>query len=448
MYTFTYESFLPYSKEKIMTFLLQDASIERMIPTWLNAKLIGGGSSQKSGSKTILRIGKAPFHVDWVIQYEAVSDRGEFVHKLNIGPLRYCRHTRSVESVEGGCVVKDKVEYKLPIFISKRSMQKKIYRVFSFVHQRIKNDLLVFYRYDTKPLKVLLSGSSGLVGRALSSFLQSQGHDVWSLKRGDSDVKNKIIGWNPSKDEMDPQSIDGFDAVVHLAGENIGVKAWTQDQKDNIFKSRCRDTWLLSKTMSRCKNHPKVFVCASAIGFYGDCGQEIVNEDSPPGKDFLADLCVKWEEAARVLSSKDVRCVQTRFGLILDPQGGVLSQILPVFRMCLGGRLGSGSQVYSWVALDDVIYAIYHCIKNENLSGPVNIVSTSPTCQKTFASMLAKALHKGCFMPIPSFFLKIVLGERADALILRSTNVEPLRLKQSGYEFIYEDLQKYFTDAV
>jgi len=362
--------------------------------------------------------------------------------------LTFSRHTKTVEPVEGGCVIKDRLEYKLPWLSQKVWVKKTLSPFFSPCRKRLENDLNVFHRYDTSPLKVLLTGSSGMVGSSLLSFLRSQGHDVWVLKRSKSDLPNKVIGWDPTKDRLDANDLEGFDVVVHLAGENIGKRSWTKEQKERIFQSRCRDTWLLCHTLSKCRLPPKVFLSASAIGIYGDCGNRAVDESSSVAQDFLADICQRWEGASKILLSIGVRCIQARFGLILDPRQGALAKMLPSFRAGLGGRLGSGKQIYSWVALDDAVYALYHCMKEASLQGPVNVVSEGAVTQSDFAKLLAQALNRWCFFSMPAFVLRVILGERADALLLRSAKVKPLKLVKSGFTFLYENLSSYFKNEL
>ena len=290
-------------------------------------------------------------------------------------------------------------------------------------------------------MKILVSGSTGLVGSALVPALATGGHEVVRLARARSAGNGPAIPWDPGAGTIDAASLEGFDAIVHLAGESIASGRWTRAKKARIRDSRVGATDLLSRTIARLSRPPKALLCASAIGCYGDRGEEVLTEESPIGRDFLARLCRDWEAASAPAARKGVRVVLHRFGMILSPAGGGLAKMLPPFRLGLGGRLGGGRQFVSWIAIDDVLGAIEHALTAPGLSGPVNTVAPRPVTNDELTRALGRVLRRPTVAAMPAFAARIVFGEMADALLLSSQRVEPKRLLASGYRFRYPDLE-------
>jgi uncharacterized protein (TIGR01777 family) len=288
-------------------------------------------------------------------------------------------------------------------------------------------------------MKILLSGSKGLVGRALKDFLESEGHEVVPLVRNRNE---EGVFWNPEKGELNKEDFEGFDAVIHLAGESITGKRWSHQQKKALFMSRCRDTWLLSQVLTRLYRPPLTVITASAVGFYGDRGDEVLTETSCPGAGFLAHICKEWEGSTESIGNRGSRVVHTRFGAILSKKGGMLAKLLPTFRLGLGGRLGSGEQFLSWVALEDVVRAIDFILHHPELEGAVNVTSPHPVRQAEFVKTLAHALHRPALLPLPAWLLKLVLGEMAGEVLLASTRAVPSRLTQAGFLFQSSNLRQ------
>lgn len=288
-------------------------------------------------------------------------------------------------------------------------------------------------------MKILISGSSGLVGSALMESLETGGHDVARLVRHAPSSANEIE-WSPDRYSIALARIEGFDAVVHLAGESIAEGRWNDEKKARIRDSRIKSTQLLSESFAQLLQPPKVFVSASAIGYYGNRGDEILTENSKPGDDFLAGVGVEWEKATKKAIEKGIRVANLRFGVILDAHGGALAKMLPPFRMGIGGRIGDGKQWMSWVALDDVVSIIEFVLLNDSLSGPFNVVAPNPVRNAEFTRALGKALSRPAFLPVPAFGARLAFGEMADALLLSSQRVEPARLKEAGYQFQFPDL--------
>lgn len=290
-------------------------------------------------------------------------------------------------------------------------------------------------------MKILVTGSTGLIGSALVQRLKGEGHAVVRLLRSRVSPGEKGILWDIQSGTLDPQSLEGLDAAVHLAGENIGAGRWTLTRKAILRDSRVKGTRLLSETLARLEQPPKVLVCASAMGFYGDRGDEILNEVSSGGTGFLPDLCREWEAASEPAREKGIRVVHLRIGLVLSADGGALKKMLPPFKMGVGGRLGSGKQFMSWIALDNLVGVIEHVIRNDTLAGPVNAATPNPVTNREFTKTLGLVLRRPTILPVPAFAVRLLFGEMGDALLLASARLEPARLAASGFAFRYPELE-------
>lgn len=289
-------------------------------------------------------------------------------------------------------------------------------------------------------MQVLVSGAGGLVGSALVPLLQSDGHSLKCLTRS-SRTGEDVITWNPDNDALDAAALEGIEAVVHLAGESIASGRWTAAKKARIRDSRVRGTRLLCERLAQLSQPPRVLLCASAIGYYGNRGDEIMTEDSPPGEGFLADVCREWEKATEPAAAKGTRVVNLRFGVILSRHGGALQKMLLPFKLGGGGIVGNGQQYWSWIAIDDVVGAIQFALVNETLRGPVNVVAPAAVTNYVFTKVLGRVLGRPTIMPMPAFLARLALGEMANELLLASTRVEPRRLTKFGYQFHCPDLE-------
>jgi hypothetical protein len=289
-------------------------------------------------------------------------------------------------------------------------------------------------------MKLLISGSHGLVGKALVKSLEAGGHEIFRLVRH-APVSDSEIEWSPDRYSIALARLEGFDAVVHLAGESIASGRWDEDKKRKIRESRLKGTKLLSDALANLARPPKTLISASAIGYYGNRGEELLTETSPPGNDFLAGVCVEWENATEHATAKGIRVVNTRFGIILACEGGALAKMLTPFRMGVGGKIGSGKQWMSWIALDDVVGGIEHVLVRETVKGPINFVAPNPVRNAEFTKTLGRVLSRPAIFPIPAFGVRLMFGEMADALLLSSQRVEPKRLNEAGYQFSYSVLE-------
>jgi uncharacterized protein len=287
--------------------------------------------------------------------------------------------------------------------------------------------------------RVLVTGVSGPIGKALLPCLTQSGAEVVRLVRG-RPQRSHQISWDPYK-PMPVEAASGFDAVIHLAGESI-VGRWTAEKKKRIRESRVLGTRNLVEGLVNGSKQPQVFVCGSAIGYYGNRGDELLREDSDSGNDFLAEICREWEDATKPAARAGIRTVNIRLGVVLSAAGGALPKMLPAFRMGVGGKIGSGRQWWSWVDVEDVVGAIEHSLHTDTLDGPVNVVSPNPVTNSEFTGMLGETLHRPTLVPMPAFAARLAFGEMADALLLSSQRVQPVKLQSSGYAFRYSSLQQ------
>jgi uncharacterized protein len=292
-------------------------------------------------------------------------------------------------------------------------------------------------------MKIIVSGASGLVGTALTKSLHAEGHTVLRLvrKRTPKEVTSAEIRWDPLSAQVDVPALEGADAVVHLSGANVSKGRWTSARKGVLCSSRLDSTRILVDSLARLRRKPRVFISASAVGYYGNRGDEILTESVGPGSDFLSHLARDWEAEAMRASQSGMRTVILRFGVILSSEGGALPEIIRPFKFGVGGRLGSGRQWMSWIALPDAVDIIESSMANAEWNGPLNAVAPEPVRNSEFAQIVGRVLRRPAILPVPAFMLRLALGEMADALLLSSQRAIPERLLQSGYAFKLPDLE-------
>jgi uncharacterized protein (TIGR01777 family) len=290
-------------------------------------------------------------------------------------------------------------------------------------------------------LNILVTGSTGLIGSELYSFLTNKKHRILRMVRRGTPKPDEIL-WNPSSGALGSSSLEGLDAVVHLAGESIASKRWTAKKMRRIRESRIKGTNLLAQSLAHLSDPPKVLVSVSAVGFYGNRGEEQLNEESGAGEGFLAQVCREWESATAPASERGIRVVIPRVGMILSARGGVLSQMLPIYRLGIGGTIGSGRQYMSWIAIDDMVGVINHVIQHDSVRGPVNAVSPNPVTNSTFSKTLGRVLSRPTMFALPAFAVQLALGKMADELLLSSSRVSPVRLVESGFRFAFPKLEE------
>ncbi|MCY4487105.1 MAG: TIGR01777 family oxidoreductase [Deltaproteobacteria bacterium] len=295
-------------------------------------------------------------------------------------------------------------------------------------------------------MKILVTGATGLVGGALLPLLAGGGHEVVRLGRTAPEAGD--VRWNPERGVLDAGALEGVDAVVHLAGENIATGRWSAEKKRRIRNSRVRGTRLLAETLAGLERPPRVLVSASAVGFYGDRGDEELTEASPAGAGFLPDVCREWEAATEAAKGKGIRVVHARLGVVLSTGGGALAKMLTPFKLGAGGIIGNGRQYMSWITLDDTVAALGHLVATETAAGPVNVVAPAAVTNHEFTKTLGRVLRRPTLFPLPAFAARLAFGEMADALLLASTRVRPAALLESGYAFRHGSLEEGLRHVV
>jgi len=346
----------------------------------------------------------------------------------------------------GAGVLEDHIEYALPLGragdrAGGRAVRSLLETTFAYRHRVTADDLAAHAAgRGGKAMKVAISGASGLIGSALVPSLTTGGHEVVRLVRRAPSGRGEAA-WDPARGTVDRAALDGVDAAVHLAGEGIAGGRWTEARKERLRSSRLGPTRGLAEALASLPRPPKVLVSSSAVGYYGDHGDAWVDETCPAGDDFLGRLAAEWERAAQPAASAGIRVVNLRTGIVLSPAGGALGKMLTPFRAGVGGVLGPGTQYMSWIAMDDLLGAIHHALLTDGLAGPVNAVAPEPVTNAVFTKTLARVLGRPAIAPVPSFALRLLFGEMADAALLSSTRVRPARLLATGYRFRFTDLE-------
>ena len=289
-------------------------------------------------------------------------------------------------------------------------------------------------------MNVAITGSTGLVGTEVSRSLEGTGDKSLRLVRRDPSSANEIF-WDPIKGALETEQLHGLDAVIHLAGENIASGRWTSAKKERIRNSRVANTNFLCRQLGELSEPPKTLIAASAIGYYGDRGSELCDEGVPPGEGFLPEVCVDWEAATQPARNAGIRVVNLRIGVVLTPRGGALAKMLFPFKMGVGGRIGSGQQVWSWITLQDLVRVIRRCLEDENFVGAVNAVAPNPVSNNDFTKTLGRVLGRPTLFPMPAFMAKLALGDMAEWLLLASSQVVPTKLTKNNFEFLYPELE-------
>lgn len=441
----TFETSLSTSADDLFAWHSRPGAFERLAPPWQRIR-IDQPAPIVDGSRARLRLKKGPFWVHWLAEHRDVVPGRAFTDVQLEGPFSRWIHRHEFEPKnDSEALLRDRLDYALPAgvlgrAVAGRSVRRDIESTFAYRHATTARDLARHGSFEERsPLRVAVSGASGLVGSNLAPFLTTGGHEVVPLLRPGREQAGGI-SWSTEVGIERPETVRPFDALVHLAGENIAGGRWTRARKARIRDSRVEGTRALVRSLGELEKPPKALVCASAIGFYGSRGDEVVDEDSAAGEGFLADTCRDWEAAALEAESLGVRVVLVRFGIILSPAGGALAKMLPPFRLGGGGVLGSGSQFMSWISVDDAVGAIHHALQDDRLSGPVNAVSPQPVSNRDFTKTLGRVLRRPTIVPMPAPAARLLFGEMADEMLLASTRVHPGKLEKAGFRFDDPDL--------
>ncbi len=435
---------IPCTTRELYDWHNRPGAFERLAPPWQSTEVVSRKGGIEAGSEIHIRLKRFGIAKDWIARITESREGKMFEDTQVEGPFASWTHRHEfLETVSGQSQLSDSIEYVLPggrvgHFVGSRFAETELKRLFRYRHRITRSDLRTLVAFRGFPKwNVLISGGYGFTGRRLGDFLKSQGHAVSVLSRNPREEGD--VGWNPVKGELDPDSLEGFDAVIHLAGENLASGRWTEEQKRRIYDSRVNATRLLVETIERLPKPLKAFVCASAVGFYGDCGDRVVSESEGAGNGFLAEVCDAWEGAARQGEQGAEKVVRLRTGIVLDPTDGALSKMLLPFKLGVGGAFGSGRQWMPWIALEDWIGAVHHLLFKGG-SGAYNLVSPKPKRNKAFGKTLASVLHRPALLNVRAPLLKIALGEFAEEGLLSSCRAAPKALLDAGYDFRYPEL--------
>jgi uncharacterized protein (TIGR01777 family) len=437
---------IPVPVEELFQWYCQPNALERLSPPFEKVRVVGKTGGVKEGAKVVLEVG--PFHQRWEALHLEFVPGKQFQDEQMKGPFAKWIHTHGFEPIDPeNSRLLDRVDYELPLgglgaLIAGGWIKKKLDRLFYFRHGRTLHDLKRLQpHFSAKPLRIVMAGASGLVGKELKTFLSCAGHEVHTLVRRLANVNKGEIFWDPEKREIDKNLLEGADAVIHLGGENIGASRWTPERKETIRQSRVQSTRFLAESLAQLKTKPKVFIVSSAIGFYGDRGEEVLAEESFPGKGFLPEACQEWERAADPARWSNIRTVHVRTGIVLSLSGGALPKMLLPFLMGAGGVIGSGKQWMSWIALEDLVGIFHELLYREDISGPVNATAPGAVTNREFTKVLGKVLKRPAIAPLPGFVVKLIFGEMGEALLLEGQNVKPAKLSSAGFNFYYPDLE-------
>lgn len=435
------------SAETVYAWHGRPGALERLTPPWERVEVIEPGAGLADGSRTVLKVREGLIQLRWVARHRDVIAGRQFVDVQEEGPFSRWTHLHKFDpDGPDASIITDRIEYVPPLgsagaLAARLLVKRRLERLLSYRHELLRADLEAQARFaGYASTRLAVTGATGLVGRALLPFLQTCGHEVRRMTR--SPLLPGDVSWSYQEGRIESVKLDGLDAVVHLAGESIAAR-WTESRKKRIWESRAIGTRFLCETLARLHRPPRVLVCASAVGIYGNRGDEVLTEESrlpPASTDFLSDVAREWEFATEPARAAGIRVVNLRFGVILSPAGGALAKLLILFRLGLGGRVGDGRQWMSWIGIDDVVGAIHHALLAEDLDGPVNTTAPHPRTNLEFSAALGRALGRPAKIPVPAGAIKVALGEMGVVALLSSARAVPARLQASGYAFRHPHL--------
>jgi len=424
---------LPVSPEETFAWHARPGTLERLVPPWLRLAVLER-AELRNGSRARLRLRLGPLDLDWTAEHQEVEPGGGFSDFQVSGPFdRWTHRHRFEPGPSGTTILHDRIVCELPFGFrpGRERVTRELQRLLRYRHAVTAGDLALHAGYRGPRLHIAVTGASGFLGSLLLPLLTTGGHRVTRLVRrapGSGEIR-----WDPAGAGLDPAALGGVDAVVHLAGENIAGR-WTESRKRAVLESRGKGTRLLAEAIARAGG-PRVLVSASAIGFYGERGEQVLDEASPAGDGFLPEVVQVWEAGSEPAEAAGVRVVRLRIGLPLHPAGGVLQRMLLPFRLGVGGRLGRGGQWMSWIGADDLLGSLHHALTRDALRGVVNAVAPQPVRNADFTRELGRVLRRPTPFPVPTLALRALFGSMADEAILASTRVTPGELQRTGYDF-------------
>ena len=437
-------SAMPVSAQALFDWHERPGAFERLTPSWMPARVLARSGGIHDGATVSLAVPLGPLSLRWDVRHEGYTPGRGFRDVQTRGPFAAWTHHHGMEpTADGTSVLEDRIRYRLPLaaladLVASRFAAGELTRLLRWRHALTAGDLARHRMFAARgPRRIAITGASGFVGAALVPFLTTGGHEVRGIGRG----AGADIRWDPTRGTLDATRLEGVDAVIHLAGENVGAR-WTAARRRAIVESRVRGTRLLAEACARCTVKPEVLVSASAIGIYGVRGDEWLDESSALGDDFLAEVGQAWEAATAPARDAGIRVVHLRIGIVLNPAGGALGKMLLPFQLGVGGRLGSGRQWMSWISREDLVGAIHHALQTPSLQGPVNAVAPAPVTNAEFTRVLARVLRRPAIAPVPAVALRALFGEMAQGTVLASQRVRPAALEASGFRFQHPTLEE------
>jgi uncharacterized protein (TIGR01777 family) len=433
---------VPVSAEELYAWHVRPGALTRLAPPWEETNILHD-DGVREGGRTVLEVAIGPVHERWVAVHRDVDPGRGFTDEQIEGPFVSWVHRHQIDALGSHhAALTDTIEYRLPLgalgrLVGGSAVRRRIERMFVYRHAVLADDLRRHAEHRGRRLRVAITGQSGLIGRALSAMLTTGGHEVLAVVRRAPTAGE--IAWDPAAGTIESDKLAEVDAVVHLAGENIGDGRWTEAKKTLIRESRVHGTQVLSAALARLRGGPCTLVSASAIGWYGD-RKEAVDEHSAGGEGFLAEVCEAWERAADPARAAGIRVVHPRTGVVLTPLGGALPQLITAFKVGVGGKVGRGDQGLSWIALDDVVAGLHAALLREELDGPVNLCAPDPVDSAGFARVLGEVLHRPSVVPLPEAAVRVTLGEKGEALLLEGARVRPGVLLAAGHRFTCPEL--------
>ena len=444
MSEFTYRTAMPVSAEKLFAWHAREGAFERLLSPTEDIQVLQHVGGIQDGALLVMRMHVGPVPMEWHARHSGYVEGRTFTDKQIKGPFDFWRHIHAFHPVnEQSSVLEDAIRYRLPMgplgeLVAGGAIAQKVQNMFRFRHARTRQDLLRHEASGLAPMRIAITGASGMIGKALCAFLSTGGHEVIKLVRQRVLEPNQLR-WDPQEDTMSAETLaglEGVDAVIHLAGENIGAGRWTKARMDAIMDSRRVGTRTLCEGLARLKNPPKVLISASGVGYYGDRGNEAITEDDGiAGKNFLAEVCQAWELATVPAQQAGIRVVNARLGIVVSPRGGALAKMLLPFSLGLGGVVGPGGQWMSWIGLDDVLGALLHCLKTDTLTGPVHFTAPQPVTNAEFTRTLGNVLKRPTLFPMPTAAVHTLFGAMGHALLIEGQRVIPGKLLESGFRF-------------
>ena len=447
MPVFEWRSTVPVPVDDLAEWHVRAGAFERLRPWWQHVRVLERSGGQQAGGRVVLSVGVGPVRSRWIAEIVEYEPGRRLVDVQVKGPFARWRHTHGFEPVgDASSRLEDLIEYELPLgapggILGGIPVHHSLERLFRFRHRRTADDLRWHAAHRDEPrLTVAITGASGLIGSELAAFLTSGGHRVIRLVRQPSVAADEVF-WDPERVALVPESLEGVDAVVHLAGRSINSGRWTPEVKREILDSRLESTTLIARTIAQMDPKP-VLISQSAIGYYGDRGAESLDETSAPGTDFLAGVAKAWEEAAAPAREAGARVVTLRTGIVLSGQGGALARMLPAYKLGVGGIVGGGSQWMSWIAMEDWLGIVLDLLYDSAVEGPVNAVAPGAVTNRDFIHTLTKVLRRPSVIPVTATQVRLMFGEMGQHLLLDSQRVKPARLQAKTFGFRYPDLEE------